>query len=131
MEASDLVALISRWIHILSAIALLGSMIFAWIALAPGHTAALSRFRGVAGAAIAGLVVSGLYNLLSKAAVPPGYHAIFGVKFLLALHVFAVGWLATGAGADEAKRSRWVKGVAISGIVIVLLSGYLRMLSSR
>ncbi|MFN7921086.1 MAG: hypothetical protein U0Q16_13380 [Bryobacteraceae bacterium] len=130
MDAADVVALVSRWVHILSAVTLLGAMFFARVALVPAsQTGLLARFRGVAGAAIAGLALSGLYNLLTKAAVPPGYHAIFGVKFLLALHVFAVAWLSTGQGADDSKRARWVTGVMFSGIAIVLLSGVLRWLS--
>ena len=42
----------------------------------------------------------------------------FGIKVLLALHVFAVMFLITGQ--DNAKRSRQLTGVVISGVVILI-----------
>lgn len=85
------------------------------------------RFRPWALGAGAAILASGLYNFLQKTAVPKPYHMVFGIKFLLALHVIAVVVLA--CRADSAKQSRLLTGAAVSGFVIVLLSGYLRSLS--
>jgi hypothetical protein len=130
MAFDDLLALVLRWAHILSAVVLLGGVIYArWVQLGMSDEAA-ARFRGLAITTIALLALSGIYNLLNKPRTPSPYHAIFGIKVLLALHVFAVAILLGKAGASSDKRLRWMSGIAISGIVIVLLSGYLRWLSS-
>jgi hypothetical protein len=47
----------------------------------------------------------------------------------LALHVIAVAFVAAKPHVDEQKRDRQLLGVIISGMVIVLLSSYLRWLS--
>lgn len=128
MELGDVVGLISRAVHIASAMVLLGGVVFARHVLVGGHTDLVVRYAGMFRAAVAGLLVSGLYNLLTKTNLPKGYHMIFGIKFLLALHVFAIAVLLGNAGVAEAKRTRWLTGVVISGTVIVLLSAYLRFL---
>jgi hypothetical protein len=126
----DLLAIFMRWAHVTSAIALLGGVIYArWIQLAMGDPQA-ARFRRLAVAAVSLLLVTGIYNLVQKTSTPPPYHAVFGVKALLALHVFAVALLLGRPGAAEAKRMRWLTGVAASGLAIALLSAYLRRLSS-
>ena len=42
---------------------------------------------------MAGLVLSGVYNYLSKPGHSVWYHALFGIKILLVLHVFSVAIL--------------------------------------
>jgi hypothetical protein len=54
---------------------------------------------------------------------------VFGIKFLLALHVLAVGWMATRASVSEEKRLRWLTGILASGLAVTLISAYLRWLS--
>lgn len=89
----------------------------------------MRKFGGLAVTAAVAIFLSGLYNLMTKVNTPKPYHMVFGIKFLLALHVLAVGVMAARANVDEAKRQRWLTGVSISGLVIVLLSAYLRWLS--
>ncbi len=128
-----------RFIHILSAITLVGG-VFAWrfgaipagAALAPDTRAKVENafaaaWRPAVLAAILGLLASGSYNFMAKMGsghLSPAYHAVFGVKFLLALHVFAITLIATKP--DNAKRARQLVGVAASGLVIVILSAVLR-----
>jgi hypothetical protein len=127
-----------RFLHIISAITLLGG-IFAWRFGAIPATAALaSETRVKVGDAIAatwrpfvifatiGLLISGIYNFLNKTGLAPAYHAVIGVKILLALHVFAAAILA--ARPNNLRRERQLTGVAASGIVIVILSAVLRWL---
>jgi FtsH-binding integral membrane protein len=130
-----------RWVHIASVVTLLGGFIFARFALAPAlaslpendrnrlSSKVAQSFRGLLYTVIAAILVSGLYNYLSKATRPPGYDMWIGIKFLLVLHVFAVSLLYAFQNTDEAKRSRRALGIAISGLVIVLISGYLRWIS--
>ena len=120
-----------RWLHISSVITILGGFVFARFALTPAlaSTEVVSRFRGLLYTAIVAVLVSGIYNYLTKSSYPPGYHMWIGIKFLLVLHVFAVSILYTLANVSEAKRSRLATGIVVSGFVIVLISGYLRWIS--
>jgi len=55
----------------------------------------------------------------------------FGVKFLLALHLFAILYLVTkpaGGGARDAKRPRLIAGAVASGMIILALGAYLKSL---
>lgn len=110
-----------RWLHIASVVVLLGGLFYARVVigdLAPG-------FKPVAYAAIGGILVSGLYNFLSKSFFPPHYHAWFGIKILLALHVFAAMIL-----YRQGKR-RALTGVVITGALILSISAYLRWISLK
>jgi hypothetical protein len=126
---------LARYVHIASAITLLGGMFFAAIAWLPAlrdqglSDAIAARFRPWFLAAMVGLLLSGFYNYYRHVElkdVPKMYHMVFGIKFLLALHVFAVGYLALKGG--NAKRARQILGVVISGLVIIGLSGWMRVL---
>jgi len=107
----------SRVIHIAGAVALIGGLFRAQSAL-------------VTALAVAGMFASGLYNLMLRmgAGVPKEYHMLFGLKFLLVLHIAAVSILAAKASTSEEKRTRMLKGVMISGFVVVALSAALRTL---
>ena len=91
-----------RFLHILSAVTLAGGAL-AWRFAAIPATEPLNvetrgkvgdamarAWRPVVFSAIAGILISGTYNFLRKTNLPPAYHAVFGIKVLLALHVFAV-----------------------------------------
>jgi hypothetical protein len=97
--------------------------------LSPDALAALDenaarRFRPAAFAAMAGLVLSGIFNYLSKPGHSVRYSSLFGVKMLLALHVFSVAILATAPGNPH--RARQLLGAAISGLAIILIAAYLK-----
>ncbi len=125
MDANAVLAVILRWVHITSVVTLLGGILYArFIAgsLAP-------RFRPWIFGAMAALIGSGLYNLLTKESLPAGYHMWFGIKMLLVLHVFAVGLMISTPAVDDKKRLRMMTGIAFSGLAILLLSAWLRALS--
>lgn len=108
-----------RWLHIASVVVLLGGVFYARAVV--GDMA--KSFKPLAYGAIGGILISGLYNFLSKTHYPPHYHAWFGIKVLLALHVFAATLL-----YREGKR-RSLTGIVISGAMILLISAYLRWIS--
>ena len=137
----DYLAIVFRFLHIFSAITLIGGSI-AWVyAVLPGFRAltpelgataentAAAAWRPLVVLSIAGLLISGVWNFLHKTGLTPAWHSVFGVKILLALHIFAVTFLATKP--DNRKRARQLTGVVISGVVVIGLSAVLRYLSTR
>jgi hypothetical protein len=54
---------------------------------------------------------------------------MFGIKFLLGLHVFAIALLVGRTGVDEAKRARMLGGAMYSGLAVAALSAYLRWMA--
>jgi len=106
-----------RWLHIVSVVILLGGVFYARFTAG----ALDARFKPVAYAAIGGILGSGLYNFLNKAVYPPHYHMWFGIKMLLALHVFAIILVYQ----PERAKPRLLTGVVISGAIIVALSAVL------
>jgi hypothetical protein len=85
---------------------------------------AAAAYRPVVFVAIAGLLVSGLYNILSSPGHTVRYHIVLGIKLLLVAHVFAVSLLIVRP--HNPRRARMMTGAFISGLIIVLISVYLR-----
>jgi hypothetical protein len=77
--------------------------------------------------AIGGILVSGLYNFLSKTSYPPHYHAWFGIKMLLVLHVFSI--VIVYNPERHKSKPRLLTGVAITGALVLAISAYLRWMS--
>jgi uncharacterized membrane protein len=146
-----------RWAHVLAAIVAVGGLVFARFALLPalGELDEQTRDRihdrirrawlpWVIGA-ITLLLASGLANfLLFNARVRDegwaggdwmrltGYHALFGVKFLLAMLVFflASGLVGRGAGTAWVRRDRatWLTLAIGLAVAVVMISGWMRQL---
>ncbi|MEZ5404354.1 MAG: hypothetical protein R2729_32035 [Bryobacteraceae bacterium] len=129
MGPVDILGIISRWTHIASIAVLTGGCLHAWLAAREGGSGVPGPWPRAVRMAVVLAVLSGIRNLLAKGATPPGYHAIFGVKMLLALHVLAVAIVASKPEMDGAKRTRLLGGVAASAFVTILISAYLRWLS--
>ena len=87
-----------------------------------GKTAA--AYRPMVLAAITGLIISGLYNILTNPGHTVKYHMLLGVKLLLVLHVFAVAFLITQP--VNPRRARMMNGTIVSGLIILAISAYLR-----
>jgi len=132
----DSFAFLVRWLHIASMTTLLGGMIFWRLVLAeasedmgmaargPLFERIAAAFRPLVFASIVGLVVSGLINYLSAPGHSKLYHALFGIKMLLALHVFAVSIIMVQP--NNPRRTRLATGTMISGLIILLISAWLR-----
>lgn len=133
---TDVLLVIMRWIHIASMATLIGGILYgrlvmarAIATLAPDARESMSEtsaalFRPFALAAIIGLVFSGTINLLTTTGHRPIYHALLGVKLLLALHVFAVTILIVQP--RNPRRVRMMTGTLISGLIILAISAWLR-----
>jgi len=141
-----MIALVSRWIHIISVVIAIGGAIFIRIALIPAATQVLSpevydtlrsatiqRWKKLVHTCIALLIITGGYNFymaFQDGVKPMPYHAIFGVKVILALAVFFYAIALTSSGPGFAKLRKngktWL-GVQIGlAILVILLSGVLK-----
>ena len=136
--------IVMRFLHILSAVALIGGALAWRLGMLPALEPLSPEARGKVGNAMAAawrpfmftamgaLLVSGIYHYMEIKNPPAAWHAVIGVKFLLVLHVFAVGFLVTGQnGSDQNKdkRARQLTGIMISGVIIVALAAVLHYLS--
>jgi hypothetical protein len=97
------------------------------------HAALRERWATIVKAAIGFLLVSGLYNFMitvSQYRVPSWYHMVFGIKFLLAMAIFAIASLLIGkspaAQAVRARASLWLNVNIALAVTVVCLSGVLR-----
>jgi putative copper export protein len=138
-QAAEIFGILMRWAHIASAAVLMGGLLYArWVAapVAAEEPELLNRLtarsRPLVYAAIAGLTVSGFYNFLLHRGHTPYYQAWFGVKVLLALHVFAAAVLAVrlsrAQSEDRARRLRRMTGAVVSGLAVILIAAYLRLI---
>ncbi|NUM53111.1 MAG: hypothetical protein HUU46_05655 [Candidatus Hydrogenedentes bacterium] len=145
---SDLVLpLIMRWAHILAAIVAVGGAVFVRFVLMPSaqqtlddktraelRAAVTRRWMKFIHTCILLFLISGFYNyLVIQAPAHKGqsiYHMLFGIKFLLALVVFALAIaLASLKPWSEKLRANaklWQGLLVALAVVIVLISGYMR-----
>jgi len=158
MDSMDLVTLVLRWIHILSAIVAVGGLLFARFAVLPTvdefgketadkiHAGIRRRWMAWVHGSITLLLASGLTNyilLMKRVKASPdlwgsdwmketSYHTLFGVKFLLAMIIFyfASGLVGRGAGTQWIRdnRKRWLSVTVFLAVCAVLLSGWMRQL---
>jgi cytochrome bd-type quinol oxidase subunit 2 len=131
----ELLQLVMRWLHIASVAALIGGILYWRMALTRAASAfapetrdelgskAAAAFRPIAFVAMACLLGSGIYNILSAPGHSVLYHALLGIKLLLVGHVFAVTILIVQP--KNARRTRMLTGVMISGLTVIAISAYL------
>ena len=133
---ADVIYVIMRWLHIASMATLIGGMIFgravmsqAAAGLSPDSREsfmdrAAALYRPLSFYAMAGLLISGCYNVLTNLGHTPLYHMLLGIKLLLAMHVFAVAILITRP--HNKRRARMMAGAAVSGLAIIAIAAYMR-----
>jgi len=136
-----MLAVLMRWIHIASVVTLVGGFIFARYAVAPALRGApepeggliakrvVAGFRPILYAVLVTILGSGLYNYLSVSRHSLMYNVSLGIKLLFVLHIFAVSILYASPDVDQAKRTRWLRGLVLSGLIVIAISAYLRLLS--
>jgi uncharacterized membrane protein len=149
MSGDLVVPLIMRWLHILSAVTAVGGAIFMLFVLRPAAAAALqegdhsglreairTRWQRLVHVCILLFLVSGFYNYLvvmrPQHVDQPLYHALFGVKFLLALVVFVLALALSSSKAWSqrlrADAGRWLSALVLLAVAVVLISGFMRAL---
>ncbi len=127
MDPSVIVSIFLRWLHIASAAILIGGACIGAILSRQGRLKGSIWTSSQILPFFVIILVAGLYQLMLKMkGAPPAYHAIFGIKFLLVMHVAAVMLVSAKPEVDNDKRAHLLTGAAISGLVILLLSATLR-----
>jgi uncharacterized membrane protein len=148
MDINELVGLLMRWMHILSAIALMGGTIFMRFGLHPSLAtldpqqqeqlkAAVRRHWAKWVMVTSGfLLFSGIVNIVlftsNKEISPMPYHAIVTLKMLLALVIFFVASVLVGRSPNaekfRAKAVFWMNLNLVLAVIVVMIGGYLRTL---
>lgn len=145
----EIVPLLMRWLHVLSAIVAVGGAFFMLAVLRPSANAVLpeaqhdalrgavrGRWQRVVHITILLFLISGFYNYLvlmrPQHVDQPLYHALFGIKFLLALAVFTLA-IALTSSKDWSARMRsnsgtWLGLLVALAVTVVLISGAMRAL---
>lgn len=143
--------LIFRWIHIGSAITVVGGTVFMLFVLLPAakeilddehlklRAAVLKRWKWFVHIGIALFLVSGLYNYIKvMAPLHKGdglYHALMGGKMLLAMGVFGLAEVLVGRSklAEKLRQnaSKFLTINLVLAAIIVMLSGFLKTLPAK
>ena len=137
---------IFRWMHIGPAIVLIGGTVFMLFVLLPAareisdaehlklRAAVLKRWKNFVHGGIAFFLVSGIFNYVYVMAPEHKgdglYHALMGVKMLLALGVFGLAEIMVGRSklADKLRQNS-SKFLAINltlAVIVLMLSGILK-----
>ena len=142
----DVVNLVSRWLHVTSAVVLLGGFFFFLLAVEPalrgkpeGDSLAgdiRHRFKRVAHTAIGLLLTTGFYNYLGVAAskartagIAAEYHGVMGMKILLGLAVIGISiLLLSPVRLSTVSRSRWLLANVAAGLAVLAAGAFLRRL---
>ena len=143
----NVVGVVLRWLHIVPAVAAGGATLFALIALLPALDGMPEPSRRELREKVAAkwrvpfivcttlLLLSGLANFILFQAPAhrgqPVYHALFGVKFLLSLALFALAIVLTSTRNWSARwresRGAWLALTLIT-LAVVLLGGVMKVM---
>jgi hypothetical protein len=149
MDGYGALSVLARFLHIASVAGLVGGVLYARLASMPSLALlperervqvgreAQAKFRNVLFVMLILAVASGLYNFLGPSAPHHGrqWQIWFGIKMLAVLHFLAVSilWATSPYGdiAAEGKSKRRLAGLAISGLIAILIADYLRYLTAQ
>jgi hypothetical protein len=149
MDSMQILQLVLRWAHVLSAIALMGGAVFARFALVPtlaelsaeGRRDMHEKLRGqwakVVHTCVGLLLVTGLTNLVLASQYEfsglfnnKSYNITAGVKFLLALPVIAIASMFVGRSALGQKMREnakfWLSLNLALAVIVVMVGGALK-----
>ena len=141
MDATDLLLLAMRWLHAAAAVVWIGAIWFELFVALPALDAGsandvLARFdaamREIVQTALIVFLVSGAMltvERLSHGAAGPAYVWLLGLKIVLAVVMFQVGFRFRGARGS--RRVRGLQMMAALGLAIVFLATVLKWLYER
>ncbi len=142
----EIIDTLSRIVHIGTAIVLVGGSVFTLMVLMPAAKELPDEPHGKLAEAITGrwkrfvhigvflFILSGSYNYARALANHQGdglYHALLGLKMLLALGVFFLAAALVGRSSKlepiRRARCKWLKVLVVLAAVIVAISGYVKV----
>ena len=144
MDIPQLIALLSRWLHIIPAMILVGGTLFLRFSLVPAaietnpsselREAVRKRWARMVMLSILLLLLSGLYNAAQKAInyeLSMVYNVMLLLKIILGLAVFYLLSVLSGR-SDRAKRLRerepyWLNITSALMIVLVCIAGWMKL----
>ncbi|MCP4642851.1 MAG: hypothetical protein GY851_20555 [bacterium] len=147
MSTALVIPILARWMHILAAVVAVGGTFFAWCALAPSARETLDDesqrrlwsairtcWQRITHTCILFFLASGFYNYLLITRFnhrgQPLYHALFGIKFLIALPVFALAIALTSqrpwANPIQSRSRTWTGVLVVLAVAVVLVSGVMK-----
>jgi len=145
----QILPLLMRWAHILSAVFLMGGAFFMRFVLTPVANVVLedpvhdimrrsiqARWKKFVYVFVTLFLVSGFYNYLFVTRFDhqgePVYHMLFGIKFLLALVVFTLAMLLIGktgtAKRVQANSALWTGVLLLFALAVVAIGGYMKLM---
>lgn len=145
METDFLISVISRWIHIGTAIVLVGGTTFLRFVVHPVlrdappelMTQIRGRWKRFVHIGIALFLASGFYNYFQAMPLHKGdglYHGLIGTKILIAFGVFFLASVLVGRSAGTQKfrdeAPKWTLIVVGLSFLIVAVSGFVKVRSS-
>ena len=151
-----LITSIVRWLHVLSAVALVGGVLFLRVVLLPAvreglpgqaddlrddlRDAVMKRWKKIVMVSTLLLILSGFYNFFTLSIEKANslgeakglYHGLFGAKVLAALVVFFLTAALCGRSKAfagmRANPGKWLAINLLLGVLVVLLGGILKSL---
>jgi hypothetical protein len=147
MELIDVVNVVSRWLHVSTAIVLVGGTVFIRFVLTPSaeklppgehdrlRELVTATWRKFVMAGIALFLLTGFYNYIAVA-IPKHhgdhlYHMLMGIKILAAFGVFFLAEALVGRSAAFARfrenRKAWLLVLIVTAFAIVAISSLLRV----
>lgn len=141
----EIVDVLSRWVHVGTAIVFLGGAVFLRFVLLPVvqrsatepeplQAAVLARWRWFVHFSVLLFLASGLFNYVRAIPRHKGdglYHGLVGGKILIALAVFFLAEALVGRSATfarwRAEPRKWWGLVILLAAIIVAISGYLKV----
>jgi uncharacterized membrane protein len=145
MTLTEIFALLSRWLHIIPAIILVGGTLFMRFSLVPAteelnasaelRESIRKRWARLVMISVLFLLVSGLYNTMLKVrgfeTGDTAYNALLLVKVILALAIFFLASVMSGrskmAQKFRLKEKHWLNVLCLMMLVVVAIAGYMKM----
>jgi uncharacterized membrane protein len=147
MDSFELLNVASRWVHLATAIVVLGGTVFMRFVLLPAaqslpqaehdqlRARVVGRWRIFVMAGITLFLLSGFYNYVAVS-IPKHhgdklYHALLGTKILIAFGVFFLASVLVGRSARferlRQERNKWLLLLIVLSFAIVLISSFLKV----
>ena len=144
-----IIDVISRILHVLTAITLVGGSIFTLMVLLPSAKQLSEEAHDKLAAAVTGrwkrfvhigvllFLVTGFYNYIRAIPAHKGdglYHALIGTKMLLAFGIFFLAAALVGRSEKLAgirrNKAKWLKVLVLLAVLVVSISGFVKVRTS-